>query len=80
MIKGCLMTIEVPVWHWSTILKDSVSQEWKYLISWAKDMGYSPGINKGSKVIKQYKKLIKNWVAQTCPCRLCKSAVPGVGF
>ena len=43
-------------------------------------MGYSPGINKVSKVIKQYKKLIKNWVAQTCPCRLCKSAVPGVGF
>ena len=24
--------------------------------------------------------LIKKWVQQACPCRLCKNYIPGVGF
>ena len=36
------------------LVKDYVSLEWKYLISWSKDMRHSPGINKGSKFVKQF--------------------------
>ena len=30
--------------------------------------------------LNSFKKLIKKWVLQACPCRLCKNYIPGVRF
>ena len=30
--------------------------------------------------LNSFKKLIKEWVPQACPCRLCKNYIPRVGF
>ena len=30
--------------------------------------------------LSSFKKLIKKWVSQACPCRLCKNYIPGVRF
>ena len=54
-----------PEWLWSTICKDCVSWGWKYLISLSNDTGYSPGINKGSKFVKQFCLVVKKWVPLT---------------
>ena len=35
---------------------------------------------KGVVLLNSFKKLIKKWVPQACPFRLCKSFIPGVGF
>ena len=40
----------------------------------------SKGINKGSKFVKQLFKVILKMSVQTCPCRVCKSYILGVGF
>ena len=30
--------------------------------------------------LSSFKKFIKKWVPQACPCRLCKNYIPEVGF
>ena len=30
--------------------------------------------------LNSFKKLIKKWGPEACPCRLCKNYIPGVGF
>ena len=35
---------------------------------------------KNIEVLQTFKKAIKNWVPNECPCRLCKTYLHGVGF
>ena len=35
---------------------------------------------KDSKTLNSFKAKIKKWVSRECPCRLCKTYVPQVGF
>ena len=39
-----------------------------------------PTLLKEAVSLNSFKKLIKKWVPQACPCRLCKNYITGVGF
>ena len=39
-----------------------------------------PNNIKDSETLNIFKSKIKMWVPEKCPCRLCKTYIPGVGF
>ena len=39
-----------------------------------------PDEYKNSTTLKEFKTKIQNWVPLNCPCRLCKTYIPNVGF
>ena len=39
-----------------------------------------PGYMKEIQNLETFKKEIKPWVPQNCPCKLCKLYVPGIGY
>ena len=50
------------------------------VISVSKDMGILPALFKEAVSLNSFKKLIKKWVSQACPFRLCQNCISGVGF
>ena len=42
------------------------------------DIGYGTSNIKNCK--SEFKRLIKVWKPETCPCRICKRYVPNIGF
>ena len=39
-----------------------------------------PSSFKEAVLLNSFKKLIKKWVTQACPCRLCENSIPEEGF
>ena len=39
-----------------------------------------PGDVKGAPTLNSFKRKIKNWKLENCPCRLCKRFIVGLGF
>ena len=60
----------------STICKDGgLSWMWKYRISSSKDMECSPCLKKKADFFNSFTEVIKKWIIQACPSRLCKSYI-----
>ena len=63
----------------STICEYSMEWTGNHLILRTKNLGYGAR-GKETKVIFIFKREVKQWVPNNCPCRICKNYLPNIGF